>query len=225
MRRLVWPLLALFLTACTAVAVPIPKTGPLASCDPPCWNGITPGVTTLDEARARLRQYLQPPDYLNESTFMDESVELNWYAPNQGLNAVGASGGVVQLVSINVDGVTAADVLAQYGPPPAQLGLQRQGSERVLYAVTFLYPERGLSILLRTGRSSLLRPSPTRGFAIQPDTPVTAIRYLPAAPVDQFVARLPEVRRAQAVETARARLRPWSGYGDESLSPLDIPAN
>ena len=223
MQRFVWLVLALVLTACTAV--PIPKTGPITSCDPPCWNGITPGVTTLDQARGRLRQYLQPPDYLNESTFMDESVELNWYAPNQGLNAVGASEGVVRLVSINVDGMTAADVLAQYGPPPAQLGLQRQGSERVLYAVTFLYPERGLSILLRTGRSSLLRPSPTRGFAVQPDTPVTAIRYLPPGPLDEFVARVPEARRPGGAETARARLRPWSGYGDESLTPLDIPAN
>ena len=223
MRHSLWLVLALLLTACTAA--PAPTTGPLTPCDPPCWNGITPGVTTLDEARAGLRQYLQPPDALNEATFMDQSVELNWSAANGGLNAVGAAEGVVRLVSINVEGVTAADVLAQYGPPPAQLALQRQGSERVLYAVTFLYPERGLSLLLRTGRSSLLRPSPTRGFAVQPDTPVTAIRYLPPGTLDEFVARLPEVRRAGGVEAARPRLRPWSAYGDDTLTPLDIPAN
>lgn len=216
-------LLAFWLVGC--VSPPIPTTGPLRPCDAPCWNGITPGQTSLDEARTILKSYIQPADYLSESVFMDESVELSWYAANKGLNAVGVNDGVVTMVSINVENQTAADVLAQYGPPPFQLGLQRQGSERVLYAVTFLYPERGLSILLRTGRSSLLRPSPARTFVIQADTPVSAIRYFSPGSVEALVARLPEVRRSQNVELAVFRLRPWNGYGDESLRPFDVPAN
>jgi hypothetical protein len=216
-------LLILLLAACASP--PIPTTGPLIPCDAPCWNGITPGQTTLDEARAILQRTIHPPDHVSESVFMDESTEFSWYAANKGLNAVGGAEGVVNLVSINVEGQTAADILSLYGSPDAQLAIQRIGSERVLYAVTWLYPERGLSVLLRTGRLSLIRPNIAGVHVVQPDTPVSAIRYLIPGTAENLVRQLPEGRRAQSLDQARARLRPWNGFGDTSLLPFDVPAN
>src|SRR5258706_10652581 len=116
MRRLLTFLLVLCLpfSAFTGAAILIGQRQPLpehlallhlTDCAPPCWIGIMPGVTTLEEALPRIKaRYANLPDYqtifsgsLTTATIQvsnamnpDDKFSINIYADNNGrVNTIG----------------------------------------------------------------------------------------------------------------------------------------
>src|SRR5260221_3914421 len=101
-------ILCLIVSAFTGAAILIGQRQPLpdhlamlhlTDCAPPCWIGIMPGVTTLDEAYPLIKaRYANLPDYqtilsgsLTTATFQvsnamnpDDKFSINIYADNNG---------------------------------------------------------------------------------------------------------------------------------------------
>jgi hypothetical protein len=72
----------------------------MKTCEPPCWQGITPGVTTLDEAKFLIQNIIyfpKRPDILSPSNiykdgdiraevyFLEPDVEVNIYADEESI--------------------------------------------------------------------------------------------------------------------------------------------
>lgn len=178
-------LLTLMLTTLTGVVVAVgrqqPLSGPivglrLTDCAPPCWIGITPGVTTLEEASGRIEAiYGANPDY---SARLDRSKPGRLRVTIQGRidTSVRASISLdthdirndVPVLSITTNFATAtrysytvADLVSLLGAPQRVMYLGPAGNNAYYVALNYgPNSNRGTMIVLRTGQRLDLQERP-----------------------------------------------------------------
>lgn len=184
-------------------------------CEPPCWQGLTPGVSTEEE----VNEFVWTSELVDRTTLFRGDitrgtgevvgVTVQWWSradtagvPRQFGNDFGIEGGVLQDMMIWLDcEVTLEDLLSRYGPPhkwsTSWVAPDVPDVDVVLY-----YPNHGFTASLTL---------PADDVWLRPDSNVDLVRYYPVVPLEDFLQLGPELGYFYAYE--EESLREWQGYG------------
>ena len=211
----------LILGMCVCCGEPPPLDTSLLTgepCEPPCWQGLTPGVSTEDQ----VNEFLRTSPFVQRTTIYRGSVtrgaeivgvSIDWLstANVQGARAINSfhvEDGVLQDIIVYLDsGATLEELLEVYGPPDGILaGRTRVESTRV--DVVLLYPEHGFIAFLSL---------PAHDPSLQPDSRLSWLWYFRAAPLDRFLELAREAGFFSGSVDVES-FRNWEGYGPIQLN-------
>lgn len=196
-------------------------------CEPPCWHGLTPGVSTEDE----VNEFLLTSELVDRSTIFRRDVTVasgdvvgetvqwwskadtasGWRQPRQFGNefmledGLLQKHGLLQCMTIFLDyEVTLEDLLERYGPPE-KFTAWYEGVEVWYIKVTLYYPRHGFETTL------IIPPDDPQ---LRPESEVTRVWYFRAAPLEEFF----ELTRDSGYPTVSEEvLQEWHGYGPIEL--------
>jgi hypothetical protein len=205
-----------------------------AICEPPCWQGIVPGETTLQHALA----------ILDNSSMVDPSTvyegqrfggvwpgrthinwnERGWQAADDILlsqgypNTLLSKDGLVESLLLRFDTTdrctpTVLDVIERYGAPEKILRAEGAGytPDIVWGEMDLLYPSRGLVFAALTGHPVLARP--TDRIQVAYYFVPTSLDALAAEPMRfDFQAWYTDVRAGEVDYVWADRLEEWPGF-------------
>ncbi len=209
----VYLLIILALTSCTLIGKQ-PTILEDSSCDAPCWNGITVGVTTGEEMLAILRDIpIVDQNIAILSPWLIYDGGLNFYLYPNGFykhNVVVESrfieGKVAEIGFCGDPGVSFSDVVEKIGEPKNIIIL---GSPSGGSFVTAINEDIGFQFMYDTANI----PKHLRE-EIAPEIPIKCLIYFAPEFYDETLeAGLIGLGRLNAEQTLKA-MRPWVGYGD-----------
>jgi hypothetical protein len=126
----------------------------MKTCEPPCWQGITPGVTTLAEAKILIQQIIiipARPDILTPSNIYkdgDIRAEVYFLEPDVEVNIYADEESIVDYIIFKFPGpnyLHLGDCIDLYGEPQF-IGLSIiQGHEFVQNDFLVVYPNIGIN--------------------------------------------------------------------------------
>jgi hypothetical protein len=189
-------------------------------CEPPCWQGLVPGVSTEEE----VDEFVRTSELVDQTTLFRGDitrgtgqvvgVSVQWWSradmagvPRQFGNDFTLEGGVLQYMTIFLDvEVTLEDLLERYGAPE-KFTAWHEGVEVSYVRVTLYYPNHGF-----TGTLTISRYEPQ----LRPETEVLRVWYFQPAPLEEFL----ELSRDIGYPTVSDEvLQDWHGYGPIELIP------
>lgn len=182
------------------------------SCEPPCWQSITPGETISQDALAKLSSIreinsniVQTPILLDEARSYDSWV-FSSKVKERGGDILFINNIVVKM-SITLDSVNFSEMMKHVGEPE-QVSVISGWADTQWLVIVLLYPNQGTAI---KHYDSWWRPS--NGYAeIKPTTKVTEIIYFDSNYYDDLL-HLGEIIK-ENYEVIIKSLQPWSGYGE-----------
>ena len=128
----------------------------IKTCEPPCWQGITPGKTTLDEAKILIQQiiiYPARPDILTPSNIYKDGIkraDVSFLEPNVEVQIYADEQGIVDNIRFKFTGrnpLHMGDCIDLYGVPQF-IGLSIiKGLRFTYYEIQLVYPDIGISFL------------------------------------------------------------------------------
>jgi len=184
-----------------------------AECDPPCWNGIYPGVTRSSEVFAILqkRKGIDINSLAENVNRKGEVVETHWYFQRPIEDLAGSiyfeNDRVIAIKILTVNSLNIGDILRKLGQPNQYWAEVGQGENREYLNVALIYPSQGYVVEVVV---NLERKMDT--VKITESTPVFSVTYFHPAlfhellKTDILISTPPEVRRGS--------LRDWPGLGD-----------
>ncbi|MCJ7696539.1 MAG: hypothetical protein MUO40_14100, partial [Anaerolineaceae bacterium] len=135
----------------------------MKTCEPPCWQGIIPGITTLDDAKFLIQNIIyfpKRPDILTPSKIYKDGViraEVSFLEPNVEVNIYADEEGIVDYIIFKFPGrnyLHLGDCIDLYGEPQF-IGLSIVKGLRFTYnAIQLSYPDIGISFLADMPRRS-----------------------------------------------------------------------
>jgi len=206
--------------ACVSCGEPSPLDTSLLTgepCEPPCWQGLTPGESTEEDVAEFIRatRFVDTRTiYRGRLTRRGEvvGVSIQW-SSTAGVggrsNSFHIEGGVLKDIIISPDyDLTLQRLFERYGPPETYRAIL-QGFERQWVDVILFYPTHGFTVYLA------LRPDdPTLG----PDSKVQSVWYFRAAPLERFIELGWEAGHLGTAPSEWPEfLRDWQGYGRVEL--------
>ena len=220
--------LATVLLLCLALCVGCGEPPPLdmslltgEPCEPPCWQGLTPGVSTEEE----VNHFLRSSELVDQSSIFRGDMTrgrgevvgttTQWWStanmsslPRQFGNDCVIMQGVVQHLTIWVDSeVTVRDLLERYGAPD-KFTAWREGVERSYVKVSLFYPRDGFEAILII---------PHYDVQLRPESQIVRVWYSrSASQIDEYLRLCREMGYPCAVEDT---LQDWHGYGPIDLVP------
>jgi hypothetical protein len=208
---------ALLACACTGCGEPPPLDRSLLTgepCEPPCWQGLTPGESTLEEVNEFIRtSRFVNPRTLHRSDFRRASgqgvgVNIWWRSTvggGRGSNNFSVEGGVLKDMTIYPDyDLTLGRLIETYGPPE-KYAASLLSSDSLCVRVMLFYPTHGLTVDL------VLRPD---GWTLEPQSTVESVWYFRAAPLERFLELGCEAGYlGGTADLWIESLRDWQGYG------------
>ncbi len=189
-------------------------------CEPPCWHGLTAGVSTDDE----VDEFLGTSELVDRSTLFRGhvtsgrgdvvGVTLQWWStadmanvPRQFGNSIVIKDGLAQYMTIWLDvEVTLQGLLERYGPPES-FTAWREGVEVSYVKVTLYYPRHGFTATLTI---------PPYDVQLTPESEVVRVWYFRAAALEEFLAL---TRDSGYPTVSEDILQVWHGYGPMELIP------
>lgn len=207
----------LCLGLCAGCGEPPPlDTGLLTGepCEPPCWQGLTPGESTLQEVNEFIRttRWVNPQTLYRSGLYRagGERVGLSirWHSTAGGYgirNRFTIHGGVLDSITINPDyPLTLERLFERYGPPDKYVA--RLSGPEILYVdVTLFYPTHGFTVDLVLGYHDA---------TLQRETRVASVWYFRAAPLERFLElRWEEGYVSSTPDESLQYLHDWQGYG------------
>jgi len=207
------------IVACVGCTQPPPLDMTLLTgepCEPPCWQGLTPGQSTEEDVAA----FMESTGFVDTRTVHRAGftrltrdgeevagIGIHW-SSSAGLgpcNHLSIEEGVLKYITICPDYNLALERLFdRYGPPEKYHAIL-QGFERRWVEVTLFYPTHGFTVDVVLAYDD---------GTLQPESSVASMWYFRAAPLDRFIelgweagyfgrtpARWPEF------------LHDWQGYG------------
>jgi len=205
-------------------ATPVPIDVSLLTgkpCEPPCWQGLTPGSSTEDD----VNQFMETSKFVDrDSVFRGDittasagvvGVSVQWQSVvemhgSKGWNSFHIEDGVVQSIETYLDfEVTLGELLDRYGPPTS-LRAQYSPPPSVDAEITLFYPELGLAARV------LLKP-PEDHLELQPGSTVERVWYFSPRPLEELCDLSGAVRFPDKPEHIEIVLQPWEGYGPIEL--------
>ena len=223
-RRTTLLLLGLcMLTLCASCGEPPPVDRSLLTgepCEPPCWQGLTPGESTLQD----VNEFTATSRFVHTRTVSRSShtrltqdgeevarVSIRWRS-SAGLrkcNSFLIEDGVLTRILICHDpGLTLRNLIDRYGPPEKYVaGLTFGGP--LYYEVTLFYPTYGFTAEL---------VAPYDDGTLQPESRVTSVWYFPAAPLERFLQLSYDAGYGGPPAKSLEVLRDWPGYGPIEIS-------
>lgn len=190
-----------------------PVDGSLLSgdpCEPPCWQGLVPGVSTVQEVEDVLAasEYVKQDSVERErwggfSTIWWEST-TSW-ASGSGRNAAVIQGEMLQVLALCLDYELALeDIVERYGTPE-KLWVTRTSLGGAEVAVRLYYPGEGLIVAL------VLQPS-NGYYELEPGSKVIVVRYFAPTSLEGLID-LGESVPFPPREYMDTDLADWRGYG------------
>lgn len=184
-------------------------------CEPPCWQGLLPGVSTEEE----VYEFLRSSELVDGTTLYRGDVTLGsgkvvgvtlqWWStadmpwsPRQFGNEIMIRDGVVEEIMLFLDcEVTLGDLSERYGDP------HRWRADWVAPDIpdvdaTLYYPNHGFTAWLRLAAGDR---------SLRPENKVRRVRYSRVVPPEDFLELGPEAGYFDAYEAES--LRDWRGYG------------
>ena len=183
-------------------------------CEPPCFRGLTPGVSTHEEVNEFIRTsgYVNPQSLyvsaLRHGDGQRVGVSIDWHSRFGGYGSSNdfiIEGGVLKHITINPDyPLTLERLIERYGPPEKYVANLR-GVERRWIDVTLYYPTHGFTVdLVRRLDDTTLAP----------ESKVVSVWYFRAAPLERFIELACEGGIYGGTPDDRLEsLRDWPGYG------------
>jgi hypothetical protein len=201
----------------TAPAAPRDTAPPTAStlCAAPCWEGLTPGQSTL----ADVQRYVARTVGRNQDLRVHTPAELGipgchtfgWNAGGHWAHMTVENGLLVLIRPPTSPGMTLGDLVERYGPPDYLSSWLATGDAGPAYGQNAYYPKLGLAFDLHPRQETVGR--------VEPDTPVAIIYYSTPGDLAHLVAvqyactySHPEGAQEQADRDV-SLARPWHGYG------------
>jgi hypothetical protein len=184
-------------------------------CEPPCWQGLTPGVSTEDE----LYEFLRTSELVDQTTLWIRDrtsgrgevvgVGVHWWSTadtasvcRQWGNNVMTRDGVVQEIMVFLDSeVTLVDLSDRYGEP-YRWSVTWVAPDIPDLDVTLYYPDHGFAAQLTL---------PADDTWLRPESTVDLVRYYVVVSPADFLELGPEAGYFYAYEADS--LRDWQGYG------------
>jgi hypothetical protein len=186
-------------------------------CEPPCWQGLTPGVSTEED----VNEFLRTSPLVNPVTVFRGSVTRNgeisgvsiqWLSDRNvhgahARNSFLIEDDTLQDIIIYVDAeVTLAKLIDKYGPPEKQVAVL-SGIHFTEVRLTVYYPQNGFTAHVEL---------PRHDASTRPDTRITSVWYFKSAPVDTFL-ELGRDAGHFSDSVQPESLSDWKGYG-----PLEV---
>lgn len=187
-------------------------------CEPPCWQGLTPGVSTHEE----VNEFIRTSRFVNPQTLhvtalrtgdgQRVGVSISWSTTvgrGGGYIDLAVKGGVLNNMIIypNYD-LTVGSLLETYGPPErVNVGITGSFGHIPAVGVTLFYPTNGFTAYLEL---------PIDDARLGPDSTVLRLWYSQAAPLEQFL-ELGKGYLGRTPERWLESLREWPGYGQLEL--------
>ena len=183
-------------------------------CAPPCWEGITPGVTTAEEAEELLLKnplFSDAEVYIYQPSPQDSAVEGKWRGTDMGRVGANfdASASVHTIKWIGVrfpTDITIKDIVNAYGNPShIMVSAGNEGpdiDDQIYYSIQVYYIQLGFSFAPKYGIEPSVPPS------ISPETTVGYVEFFPTS-----IDGLSTAFRWDA-ERLKSELIPWQGTFD-----------
>jgi hypothetical protein len=182
-------------------------------CGPPCWQGLTAGVSTGEEVERFLatsglvdRNSIYRSSLSRGDQIVGTSIQWTSAANVQGAQAINSfdiEGGMLCDMTIYLDAEVALEELfGRYGPPEKYLAALA-GVHFTSVRVSLFYPEDGFVARVELPRDDA---------SLYPDTSVASVWYFQAAPLDRFLELGREIGHFGA-GVEREALSDWQGYG------------
>ena len=207
----------LILGLCVSCAEPPPSEMSLLTgdpCEPPCWQGLTPGSSTKDD----VNEFLETSRFVDrDSVFRSDvttasagvvGVSIQWRstaARSRGVdsNEFVIEGGVLKYIFVYPDyDLTLESLLQRYGPPD-KFHVMVTGRHVPLLGVTLFYPAYGFTASLEL---------PVDEAQLRPESTVVQVWYSEAAPLETFI-ELGIGYLGSTPDQWLESLRDWQGYG------------
>jgi hypothetical protein len=154
-------------------------------CSAPCWQGLTPGQSTLEDVEALLRR-TDPLTILvseypagNECKNWKVGVQLN----NGGFDnrTIHVEGGEVKFIeSSSTLDLSLQQVVSRFGSPEYAQAVVAKGPDGQLYILEVYYPAKGLAFVLEPNQRDVGQ--------IRSNTPVARIQYFPPGDLLSYLA-------------------------------------
>ncbi len=179
------------------------------TCTPPCWQGITPGISTYEETR----QILGELEFLDPELLEDEfegnqfGKRLTFHPPDWKWTGMAFFEGE-NLAMLEFGGELYANFenVSESIAPPTSVIVLRDFRGGILFYVI----EQSMGVLYVTGGATVKLHSTNR---IDPDTPITGIRYFDPAQVENLYRdRKLLVYHPEGAHWSDS-IQPWLGYG------------
>ena len=190
--------------------------GPLVSamedseCSPPCWRGIVPGATSVEEAKHLLASMA---DVDPQTVVADEGISFRFTGQVSEYSAdLRASGGTITMIVFSIDRrLPLQRVLAISGNPSLVCAASWWSDHRWL-SVDLVNPEDGIIVSYHRDRFPVEGETAT----IAADDLVDAVTFFDPMAYRELLSasRLTQV----PARTADVCLTPWSGYGTFHVS-------
>lgn len=184
-------------------------------CAPPCWHGITPGMTIDRSAVIRSLRRMPAVGIIEE--VVQDGYCIKWFwMKSPGANFICTDWkGSVESISLNVDfDLIVADIIGKYGLPVATNAAPFMYAEivdnRVIdkgyIMMNLFYPQYGFNC-----RAKVL---PFDRPVLEPQTKVyEVVYYIPADSVESWLREHAESMRLQT----------WPGYGELNKEAYSLP--
>lgn len=197
-------LLIILLTSCKKNIKPYFEN---SSCSPPCWNGITPGVTGAEKVKKILMEDLD----LRDVRIGDASWGENGYTiradfdRKQGLEIYIQDSTVtaIWITDTDLNGLylSVQDIINLYGYPESNYVTQYSGWSFYGYQINLFYPSYSMTILIRNG-------SDYGCVNLDKNTSISGIILMPEAEYMEFMINYVD----DFGHFDFSKTSPWEGY-------------
>jgi hypothetical protein len=181
-------------------------------CEYPCWENITPGITTKDDALATLSKVdiVKQPIFDLRDTARGFSSELRFSLYDEKSSLSGSvlmMEDVVALIDFGTKlNLTLEQAIERFGTPQSILAFHSN-----LMWVTFVDPQKGIAF----GYSSAGHPDWVYS-EIRPEVEISEVMFFDPKQYQQILDSGFLSYYLLNSEETKSKLRPWNGYGDLS---------
>jgi hypothetical protein len=221
--QLVATLVLLCLGLCAGCGEPPPLDRSLLTgepCEPPCWQGLTPGESTLEE----VDEFIRTSGFVNTRTMYRVrmtrggevvEVDISWDSAAGGFgphNSFRVQGGVLKDITIRPDyALTLEQIFERYGPPEKYHAILQEVEVRFA-DITLFYPAHGFIVYL--SRRPDCTDSGAPEITLAPESQVGSVWYFRAAPLERFLELRDEAGYGgPPPDRILESLHDWEGYG------------
>ncbi len=184
-------------------------------CAAPCWQGLTPGQSTLKDVQHLLERTdpltILVSEYPTDTDCLVWDIGIERQDDSFEIRTIQTVGSTVSFIeSDSSSGIALKHVIAQLGEPEYAAVKLAVGPDGQYFILEVYYPSRGLSFVLWPNQQAVGR--------IGPNIPVAGIQYYKPGDLLSYLTakevcwRGAEKAKAWA-ENEQHLIQPWSGYG------------
>jgi hypothetical protein len=175
-------------------------------CEAPCWEKITPGVTTKEDALAILSQIdaVDQPvrDHNEAGSGFDDWISFSLYGDVNRLGEIDILDGRVSLIDFGFKlGINLEHAIEMFGAPQSVLVIHAGEFD----GVTLLNPNKGIALSYTSSKQL---------SEIKSSDEITGVSFFDPKQYSKILASGIFSFHQLKVEETLDRLRPWNGYGD-----------